>query len=260
MKWFKHYSNASDSTSLNLIYDKLGVSGIAYYWLLIELLSEKFNGDETEFEVSLTQLSRKLRVKNVRTLNKVIQNFNETLEISIKVCGKVVFIDYPKLLQIKDNHTSRAKTTRKSLPSKFLLDKDKDKEKEKDKDNNIKKAKPSMVGQKDIFDLWNKVCGDKLSHAKVLNAVRKKKIRVTQNQVKELSELQSWEVYFGEILKSPFLTGANDRGWKANFDWAIREASYIKTMEGFYLFGNKVEKRDNALNQTLDLIQNNPYE
>ena len=43
-----------------------------------------------------------------------------------------------------------------------------------------------------------------------------------------------WRAFLGRIRGSPFLLGRNDRNWKADFDWAIREDSMVRTLEGKY--------------------------
>lgn len=43
-----------------------------------------------------------------------------------------------------------------------------------------------------------------------------------------------WTRYLEAIAASPFLRGENDRGWKANIDWAIRPDSPVKVAEGRY--------------------------
>ena len=42
---------------------------------------------------------------------------------------------------------------------------------------------------------------------------------------------------------SPFLTGDNKRGWRANFDWIFRPNNFLKIIEGHY---EKTIKKDNA--------------
>ena len=38
--------------------------------------------------------------------------------------------------------------------------------------------------------------------------------------------------------ESDFLSGENDRGWKATFDWLIRPKNFIKVVEGNYSNSN----------------------
>ena len=39
---------------------------------------------------------------------------------------------------------------------------------------------------------------------------------------------------FTRINGLPFCRGENDRGWRANFDWALKPANIAKVLEGVY--------------------------
>ncbi len=51
--------------------------------------------------------------------------------------------------------------------------------------------------------------------------------------------VENWQEAMDRIPKSPFLCGENDRGWKANVDWFLREGTVQKLMEGMYMGGSK---------------------
>lgn len=44
------------------------------------------------------------------------------------------------------------------------------------------------------------------------------------------------------ISKSPFLLGMSEKGWRLNFDWAIKPSNYLKIMEGAYFDRGKPDK------------------
>jgi hypothetical protein len=46
--------------------------------------------------------------------------------------------------------------------------------------------------------------------------------------------MDGWRRYLAEIAASSFLQGCGNTGWVATFDWAIKDGSYVKTMEGAY--------------------------
>ena len=46
--------------------------------------------------------------------------------------------------------------------------------------------------------------------------------------------LGAWNRYLAAIAASPFLRGESERGWKADFDWAIRPDSPVRIAEGKY--------------------------
>lgn len=80
-----------------------------------------------------------------------------------------------------------------------------------------------------IVEIYNSTCTN-LPQIKKLTDKRKKTI---DNFVKEITEEQ-----FEEICKiannSNFLTGENDRGWKADFDFLMRIDKATNILEGKY--------------------------
>ena len=49
-----------------------------------------------------------------------------------------------------------------------------------------------------------------------------------------LPELEDWRNYFIDARDKPFLLGQNDRGWKGDLDFLIREQSVLNMQEGKY--------------------------
>lgn len=49
-----------------------------------------------------------------------------------------------------------------------------------------------------------------------------------------LATRDAWREYFGRVAGTPFLTGENDRGWRANIDWLVRPANVARVLEGTY--------------------------
>ena len=77
MKWFKHYSNASDSVKLNHLIDELGLEGYGRYWLLLELLAQDFDGINDEFEIHFRKISSKLQIKFSKKLETFLQKLQD---------------------------------------------------------------------------------------------------------------------------------------------------------------------------------------
>ena len=104
------------------------------------------------------------------------------------------------------------------------------------KDNNVKnvnkdKNKPDVPYQK-IKKLYNEICGEELSSIRTMSDQRRKHLRA---RWKEEGNLDILEYLFRKTIQSDFLTGDNDRGWKADFDWLIKnETNFNKVLEGRY--------------------------
>ena len=98
---------------------------------------------------------------------------------------------------------------------------------------------PSTPSEK-IRELWNDTA---LSLGKVREIVGKRKIMLGARW-KEHPDLDWWATYFDRIEASAFLTGKNDRGWKARFDWVIDPTNMNKILEGCYDDRRKEESHE----------------
>ena len=98
------------------------------------------------------------------------------------------------------------------------IDKELDKELEKDK----------RVDCQQIVDLYHSIC---TSYPKIrsLSDARKKAIKA---RLKTFS-IEDFKTVFENAENSSFLKG-EDGGWKASFDWLIKEANMLKVLEGNY--------------------------
>jgi hypothetical protein len=97
-----------------------------------------------------------------------------------------------------------------------------EKELEKDNKNNISADLQSVV------DLYHSIC---VSYPRIrsLSDARKKAIKA---RLKSYS-LEDFRAVFENAEASSFLKGV-DGGWKASFDWLIKEANMLKVLEGNY--------------------------
>lgn len=79
---------------------------------------------------------------------------------------------------------------------------------------------------------WNRLAGEtpipKLQH---FSEPRKAKLRL---RLKEIGGLEGFYALCDKIRASPMLTGRNDRGWVATFDWILKPENLTKIMEGNY--------------------------
>jgi uncharacterized protein YdaU (DUF1376 family) len=53
-------------------------------------------------------------------------------------------------------------------------------------------------------------------------------------RLRECGGLDGWKVALEKARASPLLTGDNDRGWKADFDFLVQAKSFTRLMEGSY--------------------------
>lgn len=130
------------------------------------------------------------------------------------------------------------------------------------KDNNKSntKVKESMEKKadicKDIINEYNVIC-HRLIKAERLTESRKKHIKARVNEMSR----EEITVAFHKANESDFLCGLNDRGWKADFDWLMKNSDNIsKVLEGKYDNQKKYSKTDQELIQAYRNIQERSYD
>lgn len=105
MDYFKHYSTASDSKSMNMIFDKFGHKGIAFWWMLVELCTENWDGkSEPEFSFHPRLVATKLKTRSnlVPTYLELCSNLGMG---KFQVSSTKIEIHLPNLKEIKESKT-----------------------------------------------------------------------------------------------------------------------------------------------------------
>uniref|UniRef100_UPI000BBC79F9 phage replisome organizer N-terminal domain-containing protein n=1 Tax=Clostridium cochlearium TaxID=1494 RepID=UPI000BBC79F9 len=103
---------------------------------------------------------------------------------------------------------------------------------ELDKDIDIDIDKEPPVPYEKIKELYNSICKS-LSQVRSISSTRKNHLKARWKQFKY--ELDTFREAFEKVEASKFCTGTNDRGWKADFDWLIKnDNNMVKVLEGKY--------------------------
>lgn len=108
------------------------------------------------------------------------------------------------------------------------------------------REKNSAVPYQQIIDAYNQNCGS-LPKATKLTDKRKRAIRTCAAQGFSVDDMRE---AFQKAASTPFLTGQNERGWRANFDFIIKPDNMQKILEGAY--GSAATQGEHSYN--LDLI------
>jgi predicted phage replisome organizer len=82
---------------------------------------------------------------------------------------------------------------------------------------------------KSLVDLYHTICKS-FPSVRSLSDARKKAIKA---RLKTYS-VEDFKIVFENAEASSFLKGKNDRNWQANFDWLIKDANFVKVLEGNY--------------------------
>jgi hypothetical protein len=117
--------------------------------------------------------------------------------------------------------------------------------------NNIRNKNKEVEG---AFDLWNEMASRSgLPAAQKVTASRKAKMSA---RLKDCGGIDGWRVALEKVTASDFLVGNNDRGWKADIDFVLRESSFVKLMEGKYDGSGKQQSgRSNIGEQAANLME-----
>lgn len=93
-----------------------------------------------------------------------------------------------------------------------------------------KREKNSAVPYQQVIDAYNELCG-KLPKVKKLIDKRKRAVRTCMAQGFSLDDIRE---AFRKANETPFLTGQNKHGWRANFDFIIKPDNMQKILEDTY--------------------------
>jgi len=93
------------------------------------------------------------------------------------------------------------------------------------------KVKESPKGE-ELKKIWNSKAPKELPRVTVITPRRNLHIL---KRLKEHNDLKWWEDLIVSMGQKPFLLGKNDRGWKADFDWLIKNSDNpVKVLEKEY--------------------------
>lgn len=81
---------------------------------------------------------------------------------------------------------------------------------------------------RDVVAAWNEIKG--VRKCRKLTFARKARLK---NRLEEYNFNEVMEA-LDKVRKSSFLTGDNDRGWRADFDFFVSATKFIKILEGCY--------------------------
>lgn len=93
---------------------------------------------------------------------------------------------------------------------------------------------PLPITPERVAEIWNEVCGDILPRVTKLTPKRRQHVKARLAADRSRDE-SWWRGYFSRIRASPFCCGDNQRGWRADFEFAVRSEDVVaKVLEGKY--------------------------
>lgn len=203
------------------------------------------------FITSYKNLSKQIGISEMQ-IRSALKKLILTNEITIKTTNKytVVSIVSYDLYQTDNKQNNKQQTNKKQTSNKQITTTKESKEIEEVKEinNNIvaKATPPEKINYESFIDYFNGTCSN---FPKVLKITQKRKNAIsvilkkyTKQQIADALKIAN---------ESEFLTGDNNRGWKADFDFLIKENTITKIIEGSY----GKNKRNNTKGATGDELR-----
>ena len=248
VKWIKITTDMFDNRKIKHLRRLPDGNNIVLIWVMLLTMAGRCNANGMIFltenipytakmladELDFEENTVKLALTALENLNMVITDkgyfsiagWNEYQNIEgmdkIREQNRIRQANYKakqKLLQssVIDNVTDNVTVTLSNAP-----DIERESEKESEIKNNISSDLQSVV------DLYHSICAS-YPRIRSLSDARKKAIKA---RLKSYS-LDDFRTLFENAEASSFLKGV-DGGWKASFDWLIKEANMLKVLEGNY--------------------------
>ena len=248
VKWIKLTTDMFDNRKIKHLRRLPDGNSIVLIWVMLLTMAGRCNSggmifltenipytpkmlaDELDFEETTVQLALQALVQ----LNMIVTN-----QGFFSIAGWDEYQNIEGMDKIRESKRlaqARWRAKQKELPApstvdstvdstRYLVDDaEEDIEEEKELDN----KKESITCQQ-IVDLYHSICTSYPS-VRSLSDARKKAIKA---RLKTYT-LDDFRQVFENAEASSFLKGA-DGGWKASFDWLIKEANMLKVLEGNYV-------------------------
>lgn len=215
-------------------------------WITILCLASKKNTKKLTFKSSYLSHITGVCVNDIYSMMEIL-NDNGTIDVLQSDTLQSTTPDYTRLHQ----------TTPSTTPTN-----ERKKEKNERKNETLTSFPTVCDNAKDfdqlcqsIMDSWNLIFTNSIiPKVAKLTSKRKNILKKSINENLEMKELDSWILYFEEIIKCDFLMGYKNGGWKVNFDWAISYGNILKVSEGNYKNNSNTK-----LDKLVDLVKSNPF-
>lgn len=186
---------------------------------------------------------------SVEIPNFQYHNSESAKERALKTRRQQKWRDKTKRKSVDDcvdgNASTTASTTASIREEKRREEKNKDSLPETDSDQPgepIKITKPNgkhsnKILFEKIAEIYNERLGGVMPNVQVLSEKRQRLLKArcsTKFKNRELDNPEFWTGYFNYVSQSEWLTGKNQSGWTADFDWLIEEKNFIRVLEGSY--------------------------
>lgn len=271
VKWIKLTTNMFDNRKIKHLRKLPDGNSIVLIWVMLLTMAGRCNAGGMIFLTENIPYTPKMLAdelgfeeNTVKLALEALERFNMIVTDNgfFAIAGWEEHQNADRLAEIREynrlaKQKSRAKQKALQAPQNNVIDMsltsqpchDTERDSEEDKEKELEKDK--RVDCQQIADLYHSICK---SYPKIrsLSDARKKAIKA---RLKTYS-VEEFKTLFENAENSSFLKG-EDGGWKASFDWLIKEANMLKVLEGNYAdkgrsYGRK-EKVPGWLNKPFEI-------
>ena len=244
--YFPHFSNARHDRKIKRITKELGVEGYGIYFMILEVLREQTDLKYPVQDIDLLADEFGTSEQKVRI---VITNYDlftiDEDEMFFSPKQNEYLQPYFKSSERARDAANKRWEKQKQLPEKCdgnanAMQMQSDGNASKVKKSKEEKSKEE-VDCPSIIEYYNNTCTS-MPKVEKLTAGRKKLInaRCKEHGHEDINKAIKM------ASESEFLSGKNDRGWIANFDWIFNATNFVKIIEGNY---SKKAKPVNEVNK-----------
>jgi hypothetical protein len=246
-RYFSHDFDAWSDPKIQQLLADFGVAGYGAYWYIVEQL---YRNDGI---LPLTQckgLANAMQMQ-CKDVAKILSDYNlfendgenfwsDSINARVSRMKRVSEARRASAISRWDTNSSNSK---KKATSKCNANAMQMQGKYKYKDNNNEllllegENGKSNIDYNEIIDLWTENCPN-LSKPTKMTDMRREKIRIRLSEMGKdrASQIATIKEVFAKIGASDFCNGKNDRGWKADFDWILKnESNWVKVIEDKYI-------------------------
>lgn len=178
-----------------------------------------------------------LTEQQIRT---AITKLKSTNNITIKATNKFSLVTLVNYDSYQDNRAESTNKTTNNTPNGQPTNNQQVTTTNNDNNENneitIRQPKVAKCPHEDIVNLYHEILPE-LSKVKVWTDKRQGYLRTVWNGDKKRQSLEYWQGLFGYVKQSDFLMGRSNE-FKADLEWIVKPANFIKIIEGKYENGN----------------------
>lgn len=249
--YFSHDSNALTDTKILNMRSDYGMEGYGLYWAIIEMMR-----NEETYKLELNKNTYRA-IKTLTNTQIDIQKFIEDCigdyqlfkEEEDKFYSESLLrrmLEYGRKKEINRENGrlgGRPKKT-ETKPNGLQSETEVKAKKTKGKESKGKKNKVKEIKEKEnkIKEIYNSTC----TNLPEIQKITEKREKAIDKFLQEFTEEQFQEIC-SIANNNPFLTGNNDRKWKADFDFLMRIDKATSILEGKY--GSSTSSRNGTLKE-----------